>query len=209
MNLTQALATSLSGLTATQTNLSIVAGNVANAQTPGYIAQSAVQVATASGDSGDGVRIASINRLLDQFVQKQLRSESSGGAYADLKASFYQQLQQIYGQPGSGTSLDSAFNNFTTAVQALSTIAEFVGGAKPDDRCSAGLGAAAQQCDRRHPNAAQPGRPGHRGRCSAGQQRPAADREYQSAAGWQRPRPTARRLCWKTSAINTSTSWLS
>ena len=121
MNLTQALATSLSGLTATQTNLSIVAGNVANAQTPGYIAQSAVQVATASGDSGDSVRIASINRILDQFVQQQLRSESSGGAYADLKAGFYQQLQLIYGQPGSGTSLDSAFNGFTTAIQALST----------------------------------------------------------------------------------------
>ena len=121
MSLTQALATSLSGLTATQTNLSIVAGNVANAQTPGYIAQSAVQVATASGDGGAGVSIASINRLLDQFVQQQLRSESSGGAYADLRANFYQQLQQIYGQPGSNTSLDSAFNNFTTAVQALST----------------------------------------------------------------------------------------
>ena len=121
MNLTQALATSLAGLTATQTNLSIVAGNVANAQTPGYIAQSAVQIATSAGDSGDSVRIASINRLLDQFVQQQLRTESSGGAYADLKASLYQQLQLIYGQPGSGTSLDSAFNNFTTAVQALST----------------------------------------------------------------------------------------
>ena len=121
MSLTQALATSLSGLNATQTNLSIVAGNVANAQTPGYIAQSAAQVAVTSGDAGDSVRIASINRLLDQFVQQQLRTESSGGAYADLKSNFYQQLQQIYGQPGSSTTLDSAFNNFTTAVQALST----------------------------------------------------------------------------------------
>ena len=37
MGLTQALATSLSGLTATQTGLSIVAGNVANADTPGYV----------------------------------------------------------------------------------------------------------------------------------------------------------------------------
>ena len=106
MSLTQALATSLSGLTATQTNLSIVAGNVANAQTPGYIALSAVQVATIGGNAGDGVSIASINRLLDQFVQQQLRSESSGGAYADLRANFYQQLQQIYGQPGSNSSLD-------------------------------------------------------------------------------------------------------
>lgn len=121
MSLTQALATSLSGLTATQTNLSVVAGNVANAQTPGYIALSANQVETASGSAGVGVSIASINRLLDKFVQQQLRSESSGGAYADLRANFYQRLQQIYGQPGSNSSLDSAFNNFTSAVQALST----------------------------------------------------------------------------------------
>jgi len=121
MSLTQALATSLSGLNATQTSLSVVAGNIANAQTPGYIAQSAVQVSTASGDGGAGVNISSISRLLDQFIQKQLRSETSGGGYADLRANFYQQLQQIYGQPGSNTSLDSVFNNFTSAVQALST----------------------------------------------------------------------------------------
>jgi flagellar hook-associated protein 1 FlgK len=121
MSLMQALATSLSGLNATQTNLSIVAGNVANAQTPGYIAQQAVQVATAAGNAGVGVNISAINRFLDQFVQQQLRSESSGGAYADLRSNFYQQLQQVYGQPGSNTSLDSTFNNLTTAVQALTT----------------------------------------------------------------------------------------
>src|ERR1700688_1254300 len=111
----------MAGLTATQANLAIVAGNVANAQTPGYIAQSAVQVATASSDGGDSVRVASVNRTLDQFVQQQLWTESSGGAYADLNNNFDQQLQQVYGQPGSSTALDSVFNNFTTSVQALST----------------------------------------------------------------------------------------
>lgn len=121
MGLTQALATSLSGLTATQANIAVIAGNVANAQTPGYIAQSAVQVATSSGGTGDGVSVTSVNNVLNQFVQSQLWTESSGGAYADLSANYYQQLQQVYGQPGSSTTLDSTFNNFTTAVQALST----------------------------------------------------------------------------------------
>ena len=121
MGLTQALATSLSGLNATQTGLSIIAGNVANAQTAGYVAQSATQIATVSGDAGDGVRVTAINRMLDAFVQQQLRTETSGGAYADLQANFYQQLQQVYGQPGSSTTLDAIFNNFTSAVQALST----------------------------------------------------------------------------------------
>jgi flagellar hook-associated protein 1 FlgK len=121
MGLTQALRTSLSGLNATQTSIGIVAGNIANANTAGYVAQTATQVAVTSGNAGDSVRISQISRVLDQFVQTQLRSESSGGAYADLKANFYTQLQQIYGQPGTTTTLDSTFNDFTSAVQALST----------------------------------------------------------------------------------------
>ena len=121
MGLTQALSTSLSGLTATQTSLSVVAGNVANAQTPGYVAQSVGQESMLSGDAGAGVRVTSINRVLDTFLQQQLRTETAGGSYADLRASFYQQLQQIYGQPGSDTSLDAVFNSFTSAVQALAT----------------------------------------------------------------------------------------
>jgi flagellar hook-associated protein 1 FlgK len=121
MGLTQALATSLSGLNATQASLGVVAGNVANAQTAGYIAQSVTQVATATGSSGDSVRVASVNRLLDTFVQQQLWTETSGGAYADMKSNLYQQLQQVYGQPGSSTTLDSTFNSFTSAVQALAT----------------------------------------------------------------------------------------
>ena len=121
MGLTQTLATSLSGLNATQSGLSVIAGNIANAQTPGYVAQSSQQIATVSGDVGDSVRVTSINRILDQFVQQQLRTETSGGSYADLKSSLYQQLQQVYGQPGSSTTLDSTFNSFTSAVQALTT----------------------------------------------------------------------------------------
>ncbi len=121
MGLTQALATSLSGLQTTQTSLSIVAGNVANSQTAGYIARQVTAVETIAGDGASGVRASSVNRLLDTFVQQQLWTESGGGAYADLRANFYQQLQQIYGQPGSTTTFDSAFNNFTNAVQALST----------------------------------------------------------------------------------------
>ena len=124
MGLTQALATATSGLQATQTGLSIVAGNVANAQTAGYIAKSVSLNETVSGDGGNGVSVGSINRLLNTFVQQQLWTESAGGGYADLRANIYQQLQQVYGQPGSDSTLDSTFNNFTSAVQALSATPE-------------------------------------------------------------------------------------
>ena len=59
--------------------------------------------------------------MLDQFVQTQLRTKSSGGAYASQRASFHDQLQRIYGQPGSTTTFDALFNDFTTAAQALAT----------------------------------------------------------------------------------------
>jgi flagellar hook-associated protein 1 FlgK len=121
MGLTQTLATSLSGLNATQANIAVVAGNVANAQTPGYVKETATQVAVTAGDAGNSVRVTSINRVLDTFVQQQLRTESAGAAYADLKSSFYQQLMQVYGAPGSNSTLDADFNNFTSAVQALAT----------------------------------------------------------------------------------------
>ena len=121
MGLTQALATSLSGLQATQAGLSIVAGDVANSQTAGYTARSVTLTETPAGDGSSGVAVSSINRVLDTYVQQQLWTESAGAANSNINANFYQQLQQVYGQPGSSTTLDSTFNNFTTAVQALST----------------------------------------------------------------------------------------
>ena len=119
MSLTQALNAAMSGLSVTQANLAVVAANVANSGTPGYVRKDVTQVTTVAGNLANGVRVTAINRELDTFAQSQLRTESSGGAYADVKADYYQQLQTIYGQPGSTTGLDTVFNNFTSAIQGL------------------------------------------------------------------------------------------
>jgi flagellar hook-associated protein 1 len=121
MSLTQALSSALSGLNAAQTGLSLVAGNVANANTPGYVRKTATFVSNATGTTGSYVQVGSINRVLDQFVQSQMRTESSGAAYADLRANMYSQLQSIYGTPNGTSSLESAYNNFTSTLQALTT----------------------------------------------------------------------------------------
>jgi flagellar hook-associated protein 1 len=95
MSLNQALATAVSGLRVNQAGLSLVAANVANADTPGYVRKTPVQVAIAAGDLGVGVRVAAINRQLDQYIQRQLRVESSGASYAGLRAQFYDRLQNV------------------------------------------------------------------------------------------------------------------
>ena len=121
MGLGQALTSAVSGLRVTQSGLSLIASNIANAETPGYVKKTATQVAAASGNLTIGVRLSSISRELDQYLQRQLRTETSGGAYATLRSDFYQRLQGVFGQPGESNALESVFNDFTTALQALAT----------------------------------------------------------------------------------------
>lgn len=122
MSINQALSAAVAGVNATQKSLSVIAGNVANANTAGYVDESVnlVEVGV-TGQTGAGVDVSGVNRNLNTLLQSQLWTETSGGAYADTTAQLYQQLQQVYGTPGSSTSFDAIFNNFTTALQALST----------------------------------------------------------------------------------------
>jgi len=120
MSLTQALSTALSGLQVNQASISIVAANVANADTPGYTRKVVNQVAI-GGSASIGVRVSDIQREIDLYIQRQLRVENAGASYADTRANMYSQLQDIYGQPGADTSLESVYNSFTSALQVLST----------------------------------------------------------------------------------------
>src|SRR5580704_5502158 len=123
MGLSSSLATAMAGIRANQAALSIISSNVANANTPGYVDQSPTQIEVASGTTGSSVMVTGVNRQLDLFVQGQLRTETSGGAYADQTANILGQLQSVYGTPGGNGTLEAAYNNFTSALQALSTSA--------------------------------------------------------------------------------------
>ena len=122
MSLSSALATAMAGLRVNQASLSIVSSNIANAQTPGYVTRTLdqVEVAGSSADQGASVRDVGVGRQLDQFLQSQLRTETSGGAYADQMSTVLAQLQSLYGTPGGAGTLETAYNNFTSALQALS-----------------------------------------------------------------------------------------
>jgi flagellar hook-associated protein 1 len=120
MSLSSALSIAMSGLTANQAGLSIVSSNVANAGTAGYVSQNLNLVEQVTGGIGTSVQVAGITRALDTYVQRQLRTETSGGGYADQMSSVQQQLQNVYGTPGGQGTLETAFTNLTSAVQGLS-----------------------------------------------------------------------------------------
>ena len=120
MGLGQALTSAVSGLRVTQSALSIVAGNISNAETPGYIKKSVSQVAAASANITIGVRLSAVNRELDTYLQTQLRTETSGGNYASTLSDYFGRLQAVFGQPGANNALSTVFNSFTSAAQTLS-----------------------------------------------------------------------------------------
>ena len=98
MGLSSSLATAMAGIRANQAALSIISSNVANANTPGYVDQSPTQIEVASGTTGSSVSVTGVNRQLDLFVQGQLRTEISGGAYADQISNILSQLQSEIGR---------------------------------------------------------------------------------------------------------------
>src|SRR6266700_394230 len=123
MGLSSALASAMSGLRANQAALSIVSSNVANSQTPGYVAQTPNQIEVTTGDFGSTAKTTGVSRDIDSYVLNQLRIETGGSGYADQTANILKQLQNVYGNPGGSGTLETALNNFTSSLQALSTSA--------------------------------------------------------------------------------------
>jgi flagellar hook-associated protein 1 FlgK len=121
MGLSSALASAVAGLRANQAALSITSSNVANANTPGYVTQTVNQIEVASGGAGSSVLVTGVTRDLDSFIQGQLRTETGGAGYANQVSNILGQLQSIYGTPGGTGTLETAFNNFTSDIQALQT----------------------------------------------------------------------------------------
>jgi flagellar hook-associated protein 1 FlgK len=137
MSLTQALVSAISGLKVNQSSLALVSANVANAGTPGYVRKTVSQVSVAGNGTGIGVRISSIQRELDNYVQRQLRTENSGASYATTRADMFTRLQNVYGDPGTDATLESVFNKFSDSLQALSS--------SPDDPAARGSVVCAAQ----------------------------------------------------------------
>jgi len=112
-----------SAMTALQTNtaaLKVVSDNVANINTQGYARRVVNQTTQAAGGTLTGVDIASIQRVVDQFLQSETLSAGAGAAQYGAQSDIYDQLNGILGQPGDGNSLVSKLDNIFAAVSTAS-----------------------------------------------------------------------------------------
>ena len=86
----------------------------------GLLSASVISAAIANG-TGSGVRLLGIGRDLDVFIQRQLRTELAGANYAGIQSDYYSRINQIFGEPGSQSALDTQFNGFINSLQTLAT----------------------------------------------------------------------------------------
>jgi flagellar hook-associated protein 1 FlgK len=119
MSLGSALQLSLSGLRASQAGLDVVAQNVANSGTVGYTRRTLISEQLVAGGRTVGVDIIGASRTLDTLVQRQLRLEQAGAAYASTRAAAHSALQRLFDKPGGVGSLPTLLSSFTSSLQAL------------------------------------------------------------------------------------------
>lgn len=128
MSLTISLNSALSALSATQSQMQLVANNVANASTEGYTRKSAAAVSLIVNGQGAGVRLSEIERIVDQNLLRQLRDQLARVGNLDVLNTYYGRIQDLFGAPGDNTDLSHMIGRLSASLEALSSSPELGAG---------------------------------------------------------------------------------
>ena len=124
------LETSKRGLYTQQSALYTTGHNIGNANTPGYSRQRVNMQATSGfpgiglnagtmpGFLGTGVEAGSIQRIRDNFVDHQFRSESTKLGYWESRSNAIAQMEDVIGEP-SEYGLQQSMSDFWQSLQTL------------------------------------------------------------------------------------------
>lgn len=115
MSLNSALSVAKSALGTTATRAEIVSRNISNSDTPGYVRKT---VQTETQQSG-GVKVASIDRRVDQMLNRIDRSNISDLSYQRQLVDGMTAYTDILGQPSDETSPAAYLSRFNTDLAAL------------------------------------------------------------------------------------------
>lgn len=114
-----AMRTAVSGLSVNQTALQTTSNNIANANTVGYTAKR-VDLATVLLDGqGAGVQVAGVNRTVNEFLLRDVRTQTSFLADATVRSEYYASTQNMFGKPDSNSSISARLTNLANTLQAL------------------------------------------------------------------------------------------
>lgn len=121
MSLALTLSNALSGLQVNQAALQVTANNVANVNTEGYSRKTVETSSRVLGGLGAGAEITAITRAVNQFLTRDVRTESSALGERQVRADYYTRMQQLFGNLGDNTSIGATINDLATAMEDVAT----------------------------------------------------------------------------------------
>lgn len=124
MSISAALNIARSGLQVTGQRAEVVATNISNASTPGYVRRSLVLSELMIGSQTAGVTSNGVARALDDPIKSQRRELTSDVAQATVLASTWQSISTRLGSTAEGNGLFRAFSRFETALSSSVTSPE-------------------------------------------------------------------------------------
>ncbi len=107
-----------SALNAASIQLQTTGQNIANASTPGYVRREAILQEAGnnglSGFIGQGVNVAQIQRVYDEFLVRESNANRSGAAQDTARSDGLNRLDNLFGDPetGMGAAYDSLVSSF-------------------------------------------------------------------------------------------------
>lgn len=120
MSIGSALQTALAGLQATQAQIQVISTNVANVQTPGYSREILPQK-TVITTAATSVETGAVQRVVDQVLNTNLMNQTTTASNASTLSTYYKQIDSVFGQVSSGGTVNSALDQFVSAMQTVAT----------------------------------------------------------------------------------------
>lgn len=121
MTIQGALLNALSSMAAEQAQAQLIANNIANASTPGYVRRALPRSEARTGYEGQGVAIGVTQRAGDALLEASSRAANSDQGYGKAMSTGLNAYVQTVGLPSSSQSLPSMIGAFQSAMTALST----------------------------------------------------------------------------------------
>lgn len=117
--------TATTGMMTSQTGINVTSNNISNVNTPGYSrrrihAQTAGEIYyRGAGYIGTGSTVSEINRVRDQYLEAQIRQETSKTHEYIVKEDVLSEIEFIFNEP-SDTGLNAMMSKFWSSLEELS-----------------------------------------------------------------------------------------
>jgi len=113
MSLSTALSSAMTGITAASRSTSVISDNLANALSEGYYRRT---LDLSSNGAAGGVRIGSVQRMIDPAIQKSVRSAEANYAATSVTAGFYARVSEQVGTVNDAYSIAQRMTDMETAL---------------------------------------------------------------------------------------------